>query len=202
LDLTTKLSRVSGTPAQPTEHPFTYENTFAREQLTDGSWRIRAGVRDSQSRVVRMLSAELTVPYRILYLLHTSRIDAPIGRYTSAELSAAELDQFLNEFAAFFDGDARHDLWVYSPISHSTIVLDRFNMIYLYGDLERLTVLLSNLGLIEVAAFAAPTAPTPRALHYHPEWDETERRMLAALPWHRSQLRPGDVQWWSGPEAS
>jgi len=200
--VTTKLSRVSGTPAQPTEHPFTYENTFAREQLTDGSWRIRAGVRDNQSRAVRMLSTELMAQHRVLYLLHTSRIDASLGRYTSADLSAAELDQFLKEFAAFFDGDARHDLWVHSSASRSTIVLDRFNMIFLYGDLERFAMLLSNLGLIEVAAFAAPTVPTLRALHYHPEWDETERRILIALPWHRSQLRPGDVQWWSGPEAN
>lgn len=200
MNLTTKLSSVSGTPAQPVEHPFSYENTFAREQLADGSWRIRAGVRHHQSHTLRVLCGELAAPYRILYLLHTSRVDAQLGRYTSADLSAIEVDRFLDEFATFLDGDARHELWVNSPAWRSMIVLDRFNLIHLYGDLDRFATLLCDAGLIEVAAFAAPKPPTPRALHYHPEWDDTESRVLVALPWRRSQLRPDDVQWWPGPE--
>ncbi|HEX6598033.1 MAG TPA: hypothetical protein VF034_01845 [Gemmatimonadaceae bacterium] len=144
----------------------------------------------------------MQAPYRLLYLLHTSRIGSPLGRYASEELSGIAVEQLFDRFGAFFEGDARHDVWLHSPRSQGTVVLDRYDMLYAYGDLQAFGEALSRLGLSEVAAFAGPQVPRPHALHYYLEWDETEQDVLGALPWHRTALRPEDVQHWSGPQTS
>jgi hypothetical protein len=193
---------VTGSPAHPVEEPFSYEGTFAREQLSDGSWRIRAGVASGTARVLRSLGLTMEPPYRVLYLLHTSRIGAPLGRYASGELSTNELDELIERYGSFFECDARHDLWLHSPRSQGTVVLDRYDMLYAYGDLQAMSAALSKLGVTEVAPFAGPRVPRPHALHYRPEWDEAEQGVLGALPWQRTALSPEDVQHWFGPQAS
>ena len=40
-----------------------------------------------------------------------------------------------------------------------------------------------------------PRIPDPHVHHYHQEWDESERDILAALPWIRKLLRESDVQY-------
>jgi hypothetical protein len=200
--VTAKIVRVSGTPQRHVEHAFAYENTFAREALQDGTVRLRVGIQSGHADILCALTAKLSAPYRILYVLHTSRTAAPLGRYESPDLERDTVEDILRQFGRFLSEDARHDVWVHSLADNATVVLDRFNMVSAYGPLERFENALREQGLTEVAPWVVPAVPYPHALHYHDEWDAAETELLNLLQWHRKPLRDEDVQFWSGPHVS
>jgi len=193
---------VSGTPDRPIEHPFQYDNTFVRETLHEGTTRLKIGLRGGQSTVFRVLGGLLRPPYRILYLLHTSPIGSALGRYESPDLAAEDVEFFSDTFGCFVAEDARHDVWLHSMSDGGTVVIDRYNMVYVYGPLEDASRLLKKGGVQEVAGWAAPQVPYPHALHYHREFNDLEQKLLTEFSWIRKQLTPDDVQFWSGPGAS
>jgi len=172
-----------------------------RERLSDGSTRLKVGIRETQAAMLEALSGELEPPYQLLYVLHTSRNGFPLGRYESPELDRETMLAFLRRFGSFIAEDARHDFWIHSHTG-GTIVIDRYNMIYCYGQLESFERILTNAGVAAVANWAAPKVPSPHGLHYHEEWDQAEREVLSELEWVRKPLRDIDVQFWSGPHAS
>src|SRR5690242_3134710 len=88
--------------------PFNHRNTFAREQTT-GPERVRIGPRGGQRYLFSTLAWVLGPPYKLLYVLHTSRTKAPLGRYESPWLDDEALTAFLDRFAQFIIEDARHD---------------------------------------------------------------------------------------------
>jgi hypothetical protein len=151
---------------------------------------------------VSRLGAALKPPYRLLYVLHTSRTGAPLGRYESPDLDGPDIEDFTRRFGAFIAEDARHDVWLHSRPDGGPIVVDRYNMTYAYGPLDRIASILKRTGMAEVASWAAPRVPYPHALHYHTEFDATEIELLSAFRWARKALRAADVQFWSGPQAS
>jgi hypothetical protein len=173
-----------------------------RETLDEGTTRLKVGLRAGQSSVLHVLGAALKPPYRLLYLLHTSLIDSPLGRYESPDLHKDQVEAFCNQFGRFLAEDARHDVWLHSVTDQGTIVLDRYNMVYVYAPLDRAEEILRHGGVQEVAMWAAPEVPYPHALHYHPEFNKDERDILQVFEWHRKALKPDDVQFWSGPQAS
>ena len=175
--------------------PFRHANTFAREQ-TSGSERVRIGPRDGHRALVCALAAELTPPYRVLYVLHTSRTDARLGRYESPILDAPALLGFFARFGAFLAGDARHDVWVLGDGEGEFVIWDRHDLVYAYGPIGRYVEVLEEGGLRE----GWPSWPVPHVHHYRAEWDAAERQMLAAFDWDYSQLRPSDVQYVPPPE--
>lgn len=65
-------------------------------------------------------------------------------------------------------------------IDDATIVLDRHNLIYAYGPVAAFEAVLRRIG---VNPGGLPMIPDPHVHHYHAEWDESERSVLAALPW-------------------
>jgi hypothetical protein len=123
-------------------------------------------------------------------LLHTTRTGAELGRYESPELTSADKEEFLNEFGRFFCEDSRHDLWVRSHDDDATIVLDRHNLIYAYGPLDAFEAALQSLG----ARKGEPAVLGAHVHHYHPAWDEAERRILRSFEWDIKPLRPSAVQ--------
>ena len=199
--MSTKITRVSGTANRPAEHPFEYEDTFVVETLTDGSARLKVGLRKRQASVLKALAALLKPPCQLLYVLHTARGDTPLGRYESPDVNRAQVEEFIDRFGRFIEEDARHDLWIHSE-SGDTIILDRYNMMYAYGALDRFRPVLKKFSVVEVAAWAAPSVPYPHALHYHEQWDVAANDLLEAMPWIRKPLRDVDVQVWTGPRAS
>jgi hypothetical protein len=170
--------------------PFEYGNTFERETV-GGQDRLRIGLDEAQDACVRELATGLTGPFQLLYVLHTTRTGSEVGRYESPELSAARVHEFLHRFGPFLAQDARHDFWLRSHNDDATIVLDRHNIIYAYGPLARFEAALLGIGAI---ARGCPRIPEPHVHHYHQEWDESERDVLAALPWIRKALRESDIQ--------
>ena len=150
---------------------------------------------------LKVLGAALQPPFRLLYVLHTSRCDAPLGRYESPDLDGPDVEAFFQRFGPFLAEDARHDIWLHSRYTGGPVVLDRYNMVYAYGPLDAFAGILTKGGIPEVAEWAAPTVPYPHALHYHSQFDPLEAALLAHLSWHRKPLHPEDVQYWSGPQA-
>ena len=120
--MTVKIEELNGDVPQP----FEYGNVFAREEV-GGCPRLRAGVDEAQDATVALLARALRGPFQLLYVLHTTRTGAALGRYESPELASGDVEDFLSEFGQFFCQDSRHDLWVRSHDDDATIVLDRHN---------------------------------------------------------------------------
>ena len=133
---------------------------------------------------------ELRRPFQLLYVLHTTRTGAELGRYESPELTSGDVEDFLSEFGQFFCQDSRHDLWVRSHDDDATIVFDRHNLIFAYGPIERFERELQSLGARE----GEPAVLGAHVHHYHPAWDDMERRVLRYFEWRITPLRPSDVQ--------
>jgi hypothetical protein len=171
--------------------PFEYGITFEKETVA-GQDRLQVGLDEAQDACVRELASGLTGPFKLLYVLHTSRTGSELGRYESPTLSTAQVHEFLQRFGPFLAQDARHDFWLRSHDDDATIVLDRHNIIYMYGPLARFEATLLRIGC---TTRGLPRIPDPHVHHYHEEWDESEREVLAALPWVRKPLRESDVQY-------
>jgi len=183
--LLAKLEHLVGSELEP----FHFANTFVREKTT-GPERLRIGPRGGHRSLMEMLAACAEPPHKLLYLLHTTRTDASLGRYESPWLEPAELKAFLSRFGDFLAQDSRHDLWVLGAGTKGTIVWDRHDMMFAYGPLDRYIHVLESGGFRE----GWPTLPDPHVHHYHSEWDDAEREMLAYFQWRRTDLRPEDEQ--------
>jgi hypothetical protein len=173
------------------ETRFEYGNTFARETV-GGQTRLKIGFDNIQDGCVRELAAGLVGPFQLLYVLHTTRTGAELGRYESPVVPVAHVHNFLLRFGPFLAEDARHDFWLRSHDDDATIVLDRHNVIYAYGPLNSFEAVLFSIG---AHSRGLPRIPEPHVHHYHDEWDDSEREVLAALPWIRKPLRHRDVQY-------
>jgi hypothetical protein len=92
---------------------FEYGNAYVRADV-GGHARLRVGLNDGQDACVRTLVSGLIGPFQLLYVLHTTRTGAKLGRYESPELTAGAVERFLKEFGRFLCEDSRHDLWVRS----------------------------------------------------------------------------------------
>jgi len=132
-------------------------------------------------------------------VLHTSRTGAALGRYESPELTIHDVHKFMHRFGRFLVEDARHDLWLRSHHDDATIVLDRHNIIYAYGPIERFEGVLLSIGLHKSGL---PHVPDPHVHHYHGEWDDSEHKAFKALPWIRKPLSDVDAQNSEGVSAS
>lgn len=183
--MTVKIEELNGALPQP----FEYGNVFAREEVA-GRPRLRVGVNEAQDATVASLARGLRGPFQLLYVLHTTRTGAQLGRYESPELTSRDVEEFLREFGRFFCEDSRHDLWVRSHGDDATIVLDRHNLIYAYGPLEPFERELKSSSARE----GEPAVLGAHVHHYHPAWNDMERRMLGRFDWQISPLGPSDVQ--------
>jgi hypothetical protein len=172
------------------EQPFEYGNLFSRE-IVGGVERLRIALDNEHDRCLRALTSQLIGPFQLLYVLHTTRTGAALGRYQSPELNVEAVRMFLDSFARFLSEDARHDFWIRSHGDDATIVFDRHNLIYAYGPLDAFESRLRHLG---VRPGATPSIPDPHVHHYHPERDEDERAVLQAFDWDVKPLRQSDVQ--------
>jgi hypothetical protein len=169
---------------------FAYGNVFSRQTI-GGTPRLRIALDGQHDTAVRALVGRLPGPFQLLYVLHTTRTGAALGRYESPELSAAAVDDFVTTFGGFLCQDARHDVWVRSPDDDATIVWDRHNLIYAYGPLEPFESVLRHFG---VRSGAPPPIPDPHVHHYHREWDPGEDAVLHACDWCITPLQEPDVQ--------
>lgn len=174
--------------------PCRYGRVFSRERVAEVD-RLRIGYDDAPDGCVLALASVLTGPFHLLYVLHTTRTGATLGRYESPESSREDIDAFFRAFGRFIAEDARHDVWILSQGERATIVLDRHNIIYAYGPLDLYERALLQIGAAEGEA---PDTDRVHAHHYHAEWDDAEREVLGYGEWRVHPLRPSDVQF-EGP---
>lgn len=169
---------------------YSHPPEYRMEITSSGSDRIVAGVPAGDSVVIKRLTAELPAPFFLLYILHTPRGEGEPGRYQSQEIDHAGLDKFLSSYGAFLSGDARHDLWIYSPDIEATIVWDRHNLLYAYGPVDEFIQALRAMGFRE----GNPNVSFDHIHYYREEFDSDAKSLLSALPWAYSPLRPEDEQ--------
>lgn len=129
-------------------------------------------------------------PYFILYILNVSRTDQDIARYQSHELPLLDVESFFLEFGNFIENDSRHDIWIHSPSVNSTVVYDKDNSIYIYGDIGEFQELLLTM---QFSNQPEPIyLPVPHTHLYNSEFDQQEVDILKYFKWHKSPLSAED----------
>lgn len=166
-------------------HPNVYEL-----QTPSGFERLALAPAADHIELLRDLAEPLKGPFGILYVLTLSRLgEAKPGRYQIPQpTDAPMLNSFLVEYQEFFEGDARHAIWIMSIAENATLVYDRHNVIYAYGPLARFKAAAEKRGLragrIEI--------PVPHVHSYNAAFDELERRILQHFDWKWFPLQPHD----------
>jgi hypothetical protein len=178
--------------------PHDYGDVWQEERTSAGP-RLVVGPSSRRVELMRALAVSLEEPYWLLYVLVVSRTSHhEEARYQSSEpIGRGELEDFLDEYSEYLEGDGRHHLWVASPSETSTVILDNHDVLYLYGELDTFKSVLREHGLKE----GTVTIPVPHRHTYNSELDDWEDRIMAALSWKSSPLQPVDGQRTSaGPE--
>jgi hypothetical protein len=165
-----------------------YGAVYASQEVA-GRARLCVAVSEGGSKTLLGLASLFDAPFFLLYVLVVPRGRSNSGRYQSGELSLEELKAMFDRFGAFWGADGRHSIWVRCIPQSATLVYDRHNILYLYGDLPRFRSELDSLGYKEVDSLAEPT---PHQHAYLPDFDIAERECVAALNWHHTELLPED----------
>src|SRR5579862_544633 len=105
-----KLGHLVGDSWLEHSHPA----VFTRREASNGTERLEAGVPAGDPQVMQRLVACLQEPFDVLYVLHTARGEAEVGRYQSQPLDHGALRRLFADYGNFFRGDGRFDLWVRS----------------------------------------------------------------------------------------
>lgn len=170
--------------------PYVVPSVFSRAHLKNGSERLEIGVPNGDAQLLERLAAELQPPYYLLYVLHTPRGEGEAGRYQSPAVEPHQLQAFLARFRVLLASDSRFDLWLHSPADGATLVWDRHDLMYAYGDLEGLAKVLVGMGFVEGSA----QPDFDHSHHYRPEMDADASALLNYFDWHHSPLQPADEQ--------
>jgi hypothetical protein len=168
---------------------YNYSDVYNIEQNSSYE-RIIIGLAQGHINTVLELTSVLSEPFYMLYVLHTPRIDNEPGRYQSESLTYDEISTLLNRFKDFFENDPRHDLWIHSPATNTTIVYDRHNRIYLYGFTDKHIHIIEEMGLKKEAI----NIPSPHVHNYNAQHDIFESKLINEFEWKRTSLRDEDIQ--------
>jgi hypothetical protein len=167
-----------------------YENLFF-EQAGEQYRRLVIG--PSQGQVELMLelaAAGSTGPWFALYVLLTPRLGKrSAGRYQGDLYeSFAEVSGLFRDFAAYFEGDGRHHVWLCDVHQRATLVYDRHDVLFAYGPLEEWKQMLREKGFEERTFWF----PAPHVHHYNKEFDGEEDRLLDIGVWRYFPLAESD----------
>jgi hypothetical protein len=168
---------------------FRYENTFQR-QMTEERERLVIAPSNDHIEVILRLIREMTPPYWVLYILMVPHHDSSrAGRY---QLGGSWDDdasrELLTSFKDFFEGDARHHLWIGSNSDRSMVVYDQHNVIFAYGPVDQFAAILQAQGLQE----GPVNYPYPHTHHFRSAFDHFEQELLThySATWY--PLEDGD----------
>lgn len=181
------LVKFSG-PDLDTSIEFTYPNIYQREIYPSWS-RLTIGAESHEIRLILEMCKQCTGPFGVLYVLIASRLGHEDGRYQNdTPASYDDLELFLYEFQEFFEEDGRHHLWVMSLGDQQQFIFDNHNVVYAYGDLDRIETVLKDNGFSE----GEISTPDPHAHSYHSEFDTEQDRLMGYWRWKRFPLEPDD----------
>ena len=169
------------------EGPYSYGDHWERQEMGQRP-RLLIGVDEDGIGLMLELAATWHKNYYALYVLGMKQGKHELGRYESRPLDFPAVKALFTEFRGFFEGDARHQVWIGSPVNEGTLVYDHHNVIYAYGNLEAYEqVLLKRRfvrGKVEI--------PFPHQHRTHDQWDAALDHLLNDHEWHRTDLQPGD----------
>lgn len=167
-------------------HPSIYQ----RQTLDGAGERLVATAPGGDPGVLRSLAAELTPPFRLLYVLYRPRGEAPAGRYESPDVTTGALDDFFERFGDFLRRDSRFDLWIFSPADGAAVVWDRHDLVWCYGRLDAFEGRLRALGF----APGEPAIPSPHSHPDHAQHFADAAALLRFFGWNRRPLLRADLE--------
>lgn len=177
-----------GFHSQDESKEYHYSDIYNVEQNSSYE-RIVLGLVKSQIDTILDLIGVCNGTFYILYVLHTPH-SCEEGRYQSGALTYAEVSTLLNCYKDFFENDARHDIWIHSPETSTTIVYDRHNLIYLYGFTGDHLHNIDQMGLKKESV----NIPCPHVHCYNSEYDNFEPKLINEYRWKRTPLHEEDRQ--------
>jgi hypothetical protein len=172
-----------------TSEPYAYPNVYEVQKTTEPE-RVALAPASDFVGLLRELAGVLSGPFGILYVLTLSRLgEAKPGRYQSPyPMEGVVLHSFLEDYGSFFEGDARHSVWVFSLGDKSQLVYDRHNIIFAYGPLDRFVEVAEARGLRR----GEIKMPSPHTHAYNAAYDAEERCILSHWDWTWFPLMPQD----------
>lgn len=178
----------AGAVSSDPETEFTFPNIWEQE-THPGFSRLLIGSQENPVDRILDLCQMLEGPFGILYVLLVSRTGKDCARYQSSEpVEYDELERFIRRFQSYFEQDGRHDVWVTSIFGDGQFVLDKHNITYAYGDLERIVARITSVGYVK----GKISLPYPHTHHYNAQFDDTEEEIMGYWKWLRFPLAPSD----------
>jgi len=168
---------------------FRYANTFERQD-TEQNPRLLIAPSEGQVELLLRMLRELNSPYSLMYVLLAPHTDARPGRYLVSGLSEDETRTLLLGFRTFFEGDARHHLWIASERDNALLVYDQHNVIYAYGPIDQFSAILAAQGLQQ----SKTEFPYPHTHHFRSSMNVYEDLLLREFDWQWSPLLPEDEE--------
>ncbi len=157
--------------------PMTYKDCFVKQSIS-GVNRILMANQGSSIDLLNHLLVFYPEPYRLAYLLVTPPEGFQPMKYEVEGLSATQVKQFLNQYRAFLEGDARHHIWIHSA-SGGTLICDEHDWIYAYGSQEQIETHLVSQGFES----EMPEIPFPHLHNESSSNDAVMRELLAHFEW-------------------
>jgi len=169
-------------------HGYSYTNLFRREVYQEWS-RVTIAPKEKHVSLMLEIAKGWTGPFGILYVLKVPRRDHKEGRYQSPQpCSFEELEQFARQFEDYLEGDGRHHIWFRDFDSCSQLIYDNHDLIFAYGDEERIISILKAKGFKE----GEPTIPDPHAHCYNRQFDTMEDQIIEYFDWLEFPLEDHD----------
>ena len=168
--------------------PVDRANTW--ELVTGNGWsRLHIATSDSRVDLMLELANEWSPPFFVLWEHVVPRTDHPAGQYQSPLIeNLPELKVFLGRYRNLFEGDGRQNIWLAAPDENRQVIYDRHEILYVYGDDQRVANHLKERGFeqkkIEI--------PAPHAHHYNEEFDTTIADLMSYWDWSHSPLPEAD----------
>ena len=156
----------------------TYKDCFVKQSIS-GVNRILIANHGSSTDLLSNLLAFYPSPYRLAYLLVTPPEGFQPMKYEVEGLTAENVNEFLNHFRAFIEGDARHHIWIHSASGGGTLICDEHDWIYAYGSQEQIETYLASRGF----QLEMPEIPFPHLHNESSSNDAVMRELLAHFEW-------------------
>ncbi len=155
----------------------TYKDCFVKQSIS-GVNRILIANNGSSIDLLSNLLVFYPEPYRLAYLLVTPPEGFQPMKYEVEGLSASQVIQFLNQYRAFLEGDARHHIWIHSA-SGGTLICDEHDWIYSYGSQDQVEGFLLERGF----QTEMPEIPFPHLHNESSANDSVMKQLLNHFDW-------------------
>jgi len=127
--------------------------------------------------------------FGILYVLAVPGTGIKPGRYqVSNPCNKSEVIHFIKKYKDYFENDARHSIWFINLETRDQIIYDKHELLYIYGNLDKVKILLEKKGFKE----SRISIPEPHVHSYNPKYDIFEDKIMNYWDWKWLPLEKDD----------